>query len=62
MSSWRHWPGHWDFRRFTRGERFVYQPLPRSDFDMVMEQVERWDLGDYLKEKRFENLVFRAPA
>ena len=52
----------WDFARFTRGERFVYQPLPRSDFDMVMEQVERWKLDDYLKEKRFENLVFRAPA
>jgi hypothetical protein len=29
---------------------------------MVMEQVERWNLDDYLKEKRFENLVFRAPA
>jgi hypothetical protein len=52
----------WDYSRFTRGERFVYQPLPRSDFDMVMEQVERWKLDDYLKERSFEKLVYRAPA
>ncbi|HZQ72678.1 MAG TPA: hypothetical protein VFB08_07155 [Burkholderiales bacterium] len=52
----------WDYSRFTRGERFVYQPLPREDFDMVMEQVERWDLDDYLKERSFEKLVYRAPA
>ena len=52
----------WDFSKFTRGERFVYQPLPRADFDMVMDQVERWKLDDYLKERRFENLVYSAPA
>src|SRR5581483_2923235 len=52
----------WDYSRFTRGERFVYQPLPREAFDMVMEQVERWDLDDYLKERSFEKLVYRAPA
>src|SRR3982750_511074 len=26
----------WDFSKFSRGERFVYQPLPRADFDMTM--------------------------
>ena len=52
----------WDYSKFTRGERFVYQPLPRQDFDMVMDQVERWKLDDYLKERRFENLVYSAPA
>jgi len=52
----------WDYSRFTRGERFVYQPLPRGDFDMVMEQVERWKLDDYLKERSFDKLVYRAPA
>jgi NitT/TauT family transport system substrate-binding protein len=52
----------WDFRKFTRGERFAYQPLPRGDFDMVMEQVKRWNLDDYLKERSFDNLVYRAPA
>ena len=52
----------WDYSKFSRGERFVYQPLPREDFDMTMEQVKRWKLDDYLKEQRFENLVYRAPA
>jgi hypothetical protein len=52
----------WDYSKFTRGERFVYRPLPREDFDMVMGQVERWKLDDYLKERRFENLVYSAPA
>src|SRR5947207_4296865 len=41
----------WDYSKFTRGERFVYQPLPREDFDMTMEQVKRWKLDDYLKEQ-----------
>jgi len=52
----------WDYSRFTRGERFVYRPLPRADFDMVMEQVERWKLDDCLKERSFDNLTFRISA
>src|SRR4051795_2738786 len=52
----------WDYSKFTRGERFVYQPLPRADFDMTMDQVKRWKLDDYLKETNFEKLVYRAPA
>src|SRR5919109_2193630 len=52
----------WDYSKFTRGERFVYQPLPREEFDQTMDQVKRWKLDDYLKEKSFEKLVYRAPA
>jgi NitT/TauT family transport system substrate-binding protein len=43
----------WDFTRFSRGERFVYEPIPQSEFDEVMEQVKRWGLDDYLKERSF---------
>jgi NitT/TauT family transport system substrate-binding protein len=50
----------WDFRKFTRGERFVYQPLPQAEFDEVMAQVERWGLDDHLKERSFEKLAFRV--
>ena len=50
----------WDFDRFTRGERFVYQPIPRAEFDAVFTQVERWGLDQYLKERTFENLVYRV--
>jgi NitT/TauT family transport system substrate-binding protein len=47
----------WDFTQFGRGERFVYEPIPRSEFDEVMDQVKRWGLDQYLKEKSFENLA-----
>ena len=47
----------WDFGRFGRGERFVYETIPRSEFDEVMDQVKRWGLDDYLKDKSFENLA-----
>jgi len=32
----------WDFTKFGRGERFVYQAIPRSEFDEVLDQVKRW--------------------
>ena len=47
----------WDFSRFGRGERFVYETVPRSEFDEVMDQVKRWGLDDYLKDREFENLA-----
>jgi len=50
----------WDYSRFSRGERFVYQPIGREEFDAVLQQVERWGLDQYLKEKTFDNLVYRA--
>jgi NitT/TauT family transport system substrate-binding protein len=47
----------WDFTRFGRGERFVYEAIPRSEFDEVMDQVKRWGLDDYLKDRAFENMA-----
>jgi len=50
----------WDFSRFSRGERFVYQPILREEFNEVMQQVERWGLDQYLRDRSFENLVYRG--
>jgi NitT/TauT family transport system substrate-binding protein len=47
----------WDFTRFGRGERFVYETIPQSEFDEVMDQVKRWGLDQYLKDRSFENLA-----
>jgi hypothetical protein len=47
----------WDFSRFTRGEKFVYEPLPRDEFDDTLAQVERWGLDQHLKEREFDRLV-----
>jgi hypothetical protein len=50
----------WDFSKFSRGERFVYNPIPRSEFDEIMAQVKRWGLDDHLKERSFEKLTYRV--
>ena len=48
----------WDFTRFGRGERFVYQPIPRAEFEDTLAQVKRWGLDQYLQERSFERLSF----
>jgi NitT/TauT family transport system substrate-binding protein len=51
--------GHqWQYDQFTRGERFVFKPMPRSEFDEVFQQVKRWGLDDHLKERSFERLTY----
>jgi hypothetical protein len=44
---------------FSRGERFVNRPLGREEFAEVLESVGRWGLDDYLKERSFDNLIYR---
>lgn len=48
----------WDFSAFGRGERYIDEPLPKDDFSAVFEQVQRWKLDDFLKEKRPEQLAY----
>lgn len=50
----------WDFGKFGRGERFVYERLPQSEFDEVMEQVGRWGLDQYLKDRDYARLSCSA--
>jgi NitT/TauT family transport system substrate-binding protein len=49
----------WDFSKFGRGERFVYKTIPHSEFDEVMDQVKRWKLDGFLKDKSYEGLAAR---
>ena len=53
---------NWDFGKFSRGERFVYERIPKAEFDEIMQQVERWGLDQHLKEREFANLVPSAAA
>jgi len=48
----------WDFSKFGRGERFIYQALPRDEFDDIVAMVERWGLDDFMKERSMEKLVY----
>lgn len=50
----------WDFGNFGRGERYIDEPLPEEDFGTVFQQVQRWNLHDFLKEKRPEQLSYSA--
>jgi NitT/TauT family transport system substrate-binding protein len=50
----------WDFSKFGRGEHFVYQSLPREEFDETLAQVERWGLDQHLKERSFDKLNYSA--
>ena len=51
--------GHdWDFTKFTRGEKFVNQPIPRDEFEEVFSQVERWGLDQHLGERSYDKLAY----
>ncbi len=50
----------WDFSKFGRGERYVDEPLPPEEFGEVFAQVQRWNLDDFLKEQRPEQLTYPA--
>src|SRR5215469_10809247 len=50
----------WDFSKFGRGERFVYETMPRAEFDEVLEQVKRWGLDQYLGDRDYEKLSYSA--
>jgi hypothetical protein len=52
----------WDFGKFSRGERFIYEPVPKAEFDEIMQQVARWGLDQHLKERQFERLISTAMA
>jgi NitT/TauT family transport system substrate-binding protein len=52
----------WDYSKFTRGERFVFKPMPRTEFEEVMTQVKRWGLDDHVKERAFERLTYPVSA
>ncbi len=52
----------WDFSKFGRGERFVYKPFPREEFDVIFEQVKHWGLDQYVKERSYDSLTFATGA
>jgi ABC-type nitrate/sulfonate/bicarbonate transport system substrate-binding protein len=51
----------WNYARFGRGERFVDQPIPQTEFAEILTQVKRWGLDQYLKEYDIDKLM-HAPA
>ncbi|MGC1467375.1 MAG: hypothetical protein WA792_16780 [Pseudolabrys sp.] len=50
----------WDYRKFGRGEKFVRKPLSQKDFDEVFDQVGRWGLDQFVKDRKIETLSYTA--
>ena len=48
----------WNFAKFGRGERFVYEALSRTEFDDIVAMAGRWGLDDFMKERSMEKLVY----
>lgn len=47
----------WNYAAFGRGERFVDAPISRDEYDTLLAQVDRWELGDVLQERAFDRLA-----
>ena len=52
----------WDFSKFSRGEKFVREPLPDGIFEEVFEQVTRWDLAQHIKDRNYDSLIYSVDA
>jgi NitT/TauT family transport system substrate-binding protein len=52
----------WDYDRFDVGERFMYEPVSRAEFDELVAAAERWGLDDYMLTKRYEDLAIHPVA
>lgn len=50
----------WDFSRFSRGEKFVYEDFPMAQYERVFEQVKRWDLAQYINDESFDALSYAS--
>lgn len=68
LHLWKHSVGPdfadqtWDFSKFGRGERFVNEPLPKTLYDDVFDEIKRWDLDDHIKDAVYDNNVYRPGA
>src|SRR5690348_9302656 len=47
----------WDYNRFDIGERFVYEPLERAEFEEILHAAQRWGLDDYMQARSYEELA-----
>ena len=66
LDLWRHcvpakFQDHeWDFSSFSRGERFVNEPLPEGLIDEIFKQVDRWDLAQHIKDRDLETILYTS--
>lgn len=52
----------WRVETWGPGERFVFKPFPRAEYDKVMAAIERWGMGAYMEDKDYEQIIMSLPA
>jgi len=43
--------------RWGPGERFVFKPFPRGEYEKVTAAIERWGMGVHMQDKVYDRLV-----
>lgn len=47
----------WTVETWGPGERFVFKPFPREEYEKVMASIERWGMGVHMEDKTYERLI-----
>ena len=48
--------------RWGPGERFIFKPFPKAEYDRVMAAIERWGMGAHMEDKTYEHISLPLPA
>jgi hypothetical protein len=49
--------GEYDYTKFGRGEKLIFEPYSQEMFEDAMQFAQRWGLQEHVRESRYEALV-----
>lgn len=52
----------WRVETWGPGERFVFRPFPKEEYDEVTSAIDRWGMGIHMQDKSYHNLVLPLRA
>ena len=51
----------WQLQNWGPGERFVFKPFPKAEYERVVAAIDRWGMGVHMEERVYDRLVFSVP-
>ena len=51
----------WQLENWGPGERFVFKPFPKGEYETVVAAIDRWGMGVHMEERVYDRLVFSVP-
>jgi hypothetical protein len=48
----------WKVETWGSGERFVFKPFPKAEYEKVVAAIDRWGMGVHMGERVYDRLVF----